>query len=195
MTRKQFYLALISVLAVVASTACSTVPPEQFYTLGSTQQRAPALSSIFNRDVIVFVTEIPEIINRPEIAVFTSQNQLTILDNDRWAEPVKSAINNLLARNLSSALPNSWVAKAALDQHAKPIKVMVRIDAMDARLPGKVVLVASWVINDGDNKLATKGRLSLERTVDQNAKPIDIVNAWSEQLNDISTAIAQAIIQ
>ncbi len=192
---KRYYLITIAALALLASSGCGTVAPEQFYTLATAPTQVASLNSTFNRDIVIMVSEIPEVINRPELAIFTSQNQLAILDNDRWAEPVKGAINNVLARNIGSALPASWVAKSTLDQKSNPIKVMVRIDAMDARLQDKVRLEASWIINDGDKKPARKGRLALERKVDQNAKPIGIVNAWSDQLSQLSTAIAQDIIQ
>ena len=91
-------LVFLSLLLLIA---CTSPPRERFYTLEAPEAPAAADAAL---SIAVGPVTIPDLVDRPQFVVRVGANQVTITEQARWAEPLKSAIARVVAANLASAL-------------------------------------------------------------------------------------------
>jgi uncharacterized lipoprotein YmbA len=91
--------ALLCTLATVAA-GCSS-PPAKYYTLSAVAPPASAPSKI---SVVVGPVAVPSVIDRPQIVVTSSANQVTVDEFSRWASPVQDNLTRVVADNLVALL-------------------------------------------------------------------------------------------
>ena len=137
----------IAWLAVaVLAAACGTSPKENFYTLGSDPASgAPAPGS--NVSIFVGPVTIPEEVDRAPLVLRRGPNQVEILDQERWAEPLKSAIPRVLAEGLMRELGTSRVF-AARQGASQPVdyRVAVEVRRFESSLENGASIDAVWTI-------------------------------------------------
>ena len=90
------WLPLLLVLA-----ACSSPPRERFYTLDAPEPPAAAQGA---PSIAVGPVTVPDLVDRPQIVVRGGPNQVHIVEQARWAEPLRSAIARVVAANLAAEL-------------------------------------------------------------------------------------------
>ncbi len=193
MISPNFSKSRIVLIFLILVTGCAAVSKEQFFALSSATPGPKAIYAGIDRDVSIEVVDIPEMIDRPQIVLFTSATGVSILDNERWAETVKSGITRVLNKNLSASLPEAWVAPAPNEHTPNPIRVIVHVEEMTATAEGKVVLTASWIVRADADKLNTSGRLALTRDTKLPMQAGEVVALWSDELGKLSESIAASI--
>jgi uncharacterized lipoprotein YmbA len=123
-------------------------PTDHFYTLSVAPvgQQAPAAPFTTH---VVLMTSLPPVIDRREMVVHTSPDQLLILEHERWAAPMSELVTQTLARDLEQRRPGVLVGDRGFDQAKTPsIRLKVDIVQMSARRGGNAVLEAHWRIVD-----------------------------------------------
>jgi len=125
--------------------ACAAAP-DRFYALSAVPAAAePARPTAHLRlDVTV-----PLLIDRPEMVVESSQNEVMVLEHERWAAPVSDQVAGVLARDIESARGDLIVADRRFDQASAPALLLkVDIVRMDAQRGGQAVIEAHWRMVD-----------------------------------------------
>jgi uncharacterized lipoprotein YmbA len=139
---------VMTIVAVVAAAGCLS-PREDtsaFFLLSPTPSRISAVTPI---EVAVGLgpIELPAYLDRSQIVVRLSDNQVALSDADRWAEPLAANLQRTLEENLASLLPGAtfvdypWHAAEAPD-HA----VAITFRRFEADTAGAVVLEGTWEV-------------------------------------------------
>jgi uncharacterized lipoprotein YmbA len=95
--------AMVALLA-----ACGAVPVQNYYVLSAVAPPAAGNStaagnSAGGHGIAVYVdpAHLPEAVDRPQIVIGQGENSVTILEQQRWAEPLRAAIAQVIALDLA----------------------------------------------------------------------------------------------
>lgn len=139
--------ALAPCLALLLG-ACASSPPVRYFTLqGPTAEacaKAPTASETAARSVQLLHVSVPEAVDRPQLVLRTGDNTLSLNEYARWAEPLKSAVSNLLASELTQALGCVPVVLRSAGIADTAWKLSVDVRRLEARPGQSVVLEAVW---------------------------------------------------
>jgi uncharacterized lipoprotein YmbA len=132
---------------------------------------------------------IPQAIDRPQIIRLLGANEMQVLEFDRWAEPVRSAVAHTLDAHLAQQFPDAWiVSEASLgDSSATTISVTIETMEFDA---AQARLQARWRVS------APSGTQLADRLALQSASGGTVggaVAAWSAELGQVAQAIADTV--
>jgi uncharacterized lipoprotein YmbA len=186
-----------SCLAVLglAVGACGTTVPERYYFLGlQAYQNLPVSGAVsdFAGAIDIVVTGVPDSVDRPNLVVETGANELALLENDRWAEPLKSGIERALSESIARALPKSAIAVSRKSVAPDTMRIAVRIDSMRLTYDGNAIMDATWSILDPPAGGRSAHRATVVHAVEKHA-PDQLVMEWSQELDEIGQQIARSI--
>jgi len=156
-------LAIVFALAALAGCASS---PAHFYTLSATAPTSTAASKIA---VAVGPVSVPAAVDRPQIVVSTSANQVTVDDFNRWASPLQDNLARVVAENLVALLgtPRVTLFPQTLGAEAD-YRVQIEIRNFES-VPGKsAALDAVWTVRRTRDGKTETGRTSAREVVDGN---------------------------
>jgi uncharacterized protein len=132
------------VVALAAAAGCASAPPQSFYTLSA--GLPPAGVSEPGPSVLVGRAALPEIVDRPQLVVRAGANQVAILEQQRWAEPLRDAIPRVVAENLGQLLATSEVSTRDEVIRQPVCRVSLDVRRFEAR-PGAAVEVETlWTV-------------------------------------------------
>jgi len=174
-----------AVLASLLLLGCSTPPRERFYTLDAPE---PPLAAPQAASLAVWPVSVPEMVDRPQLVVRTSANEVMLAEQARWAEPLKSAIARVVAANLAANL-GMRLAGPARNADAD-YRVALDILRFDSGPDQGVLIDAAWTVI-GPKARRTGRSVVREKTA---TKYYDaLAAAHSAALAAISKDIAAAI--
>ncbi len=184
---------LIIVLVLLIS-ACANSPRKHYFALSAAMpETSSELQTASIQKVIgVGPIKIPEYLQASRISYWKTAQQLSSADNGFWAEPLELGITRVLALNLQAAQPNWQVMQFPWLQSQQPaLVVRVDIQRLDA-FPSYALLEARV---DLVNTKTGSTRSKLIRTrVDSSSDSASIANAFSQLLQQTSTAIASDLL-
>jgi uncharacterized lipoprotein YmbA len=179
--------------------ACSS-PRVSFYTLrspapaASAPAPAPAPSAAADDyRVMVGPVTLPDMVDRPQMVVRVGSHQMMLLDQHRWAEPLKSEIPLVIAGNLSKLLGTREVTVHPWNWNGgRSLRVRVDVQRFDS-VPGDgAILEAYWsVATIGGSEIKT-GRFSAHVPV-QGPAYAALAEAHGKALEALSEELAAAI--
>ena len=170
-------------LLVFVLTACATPPRESFYTLNAAEPPAVAADA---PSIAVGPVMIPEIVDRPQLVVRLGPNQVQILEQARWAEPLKIGIARVVAANLAAALGARLAAGRNADADYR-----VSLDIQRFESPADAVLIeALWTVISKDGRRSGRS-IAREKIAAKDYS--SLAAAHSAALASISKEIAAAI--
>ena len=150
-----------AVLAVIAflGGACASVPAEALYTLnaglrGGVVRRdegspAGAATPARGRSVLVEPPALPELIDRPQLVLRTGPERVVLLDQERWAEPLRAQIARVVAEDLE-ALLGDWPIATSEDVLVAPAcRVNLDVRRFEAARTGPAVSDVLWRVTCG----------------------------------------------
>jgi len=178
----------ITALAAVAA-GCSSTPEPHFYTLSA---QTDSVAYVAGPSIAVGAVTVPDGVDRPQLVVTVNANEVTILQQHRWAETLKSELGRVLAENLTRTTGNPRIA--AHPQNASlnaEYRVLVDFQRFAGRPGGEVVLDALWSVRAANGDMLRSGRTHAKETT---AEGYDaLVAAYSRALKTISDAIAPVL--
>jgi len=154
-------LATVSMLAALAAGCASS--PAHFYTLSATAAPSAASSKLA---IAVGPVSIPATLDRPQIVVSTSANELTLDDFNRWASPLQDNLGSVVAENLVALLgtPRVTLFPQTLGADAD-YRVQIEIRNFESA-PGKyAALDAVWTVRRSKDGKTETGRTSVRENV------------------------------
>ena len=180
----------------------SKAPATRFFVLNSLYSEEnpnrPEPVAALEEDIIIGVGPIrlSQALDRPQIIIRTSHNEIRRADLERWAMPLGENFLNVLVDNLSALLVTGSIVKfpwkASIPINYQIVMEITRFDGMPG---GNVDLRARWGIlaRDGREVLA-KQRLALTEPIGGDTIA-EMVSAQSRLVATLSHKIAQAIQQ
>ena len=135
-----------------------------------------------------------QVLDRPQIIMRTSQNEIRVADLDRWAAPLQENITNVLTDNLTTLLSTGSILKFPW-KTTLPIEyqIVLEITRFDGMPGDNVDLRARWAIlgENGRNVYAKAKTVLTERIGGDTIA--EMVSALSRLVAKLSLEIAQEI--
>ncbi len=180
--------ALLAALALLAA-ACSS-DPANFYVLNAT---ATATSAPTTLSVAVGPVSVPAAVDRQQIVVTTSANQVTFDEFNRWASPLQDNIARVVADDLAALLGTSRVSLFPQSGDADAdYRVRIEIRSFESA-PGKSAsLSAIWTVRRTKDGKSESGRTSVSEQVPDGGYGA-LAGAHSRSIERMSRDIADAV--
>lgn len=175
---------------------CASSPSVEFYTLSAEAQTGSDQAS-GDRPLRIAIGPItlPDVIDRPQVVVRSGANHVSLSEEHRWAESLKTSIPRVIGENLGRLLSTGEVW--AYPQSATgeiDYRVQVAIQRFES-VPGEWAAIdAFWTVQsiNADRKEGKAGRSSVQQPVAGKGYEA-IAAAHSRVLAAISREIADAI--
>jgi hypothetical protein len=139
----------ILAIAAILLAGCAASPPERFYTLDAGQPPTAATTAAPSggRQYVIGPVSLPQRVDRPQMVVRVAPHRVELLEQHRWAEPLKSAIERLLAAEIGRLLGSDRVSPHAGDGSVRPdVRVTVDVLQFDGSPGESVTVEAQWRI-------------------------------------------------
>lgn len=176
--------------------ACATTAPSRFYVLSSPPEAGPGVKG---QNCIVLgmgPVEIPAYLDRPEIVVRISPNEIKPSDFEQWGEPLAQGIARVLAEAISAELCVKrveffpWKSFSGVDY-----QVSLRVRRFEASPGQKVELSAQWSLYGSDPKKPLReGGLDLTEPMSARSYE-EMVAGQSRLLQKGAKQITEALLQ
>jgi uncharacterized protein len=184
----------ITIAAVCALNAfgagCGSTPASRFYTLSAAA--TPAATSS-NLSVAVGPVSVPAVVDRPQIVVSTSANQVALDEFNRWASPLQNNISRVVADNLVALLGTSRVTlfPQALSADAD-YRVAIEVQRFDSAPGAAATLDAVWTVRRTKDGRTQTGRTTVREAVQEQGFDA-LAAAHSRAAARLSQDIADAV--
>jgi uncharacterized lipoprotein YmbA len=191
--RTVWALALMALLFV----GCRSTPSPVFYTLTTLAKGNPTAESPAPKgDLAVGIgpAQLPEYLNRPQIATRTAPDRLTLSEFNRWGGSLSRDFLRVLAENVAALLGTDRVLAYPWGDRLEPTyRVALDVQRFDGQLGETVLLKATWIVTGGEGKTPLAVRKSdIQEPV--SGKDYDaLVAAHSRALATLSREIADEI--
>jgi uncharacterized lipoprotein YmbA len=140
----------------------SKTPPTRYYVLNSSsgaENKTAPVAQLKDAAVGVGPIKMSQVLDRPQIIMRTSKNEIRIADLERWAGPLHEMVANVMVDNLTALLPGTEILKFPWPVTI-PVTYQVTMDItqFDGMPGGDVILKARWGVlgEDGKRVLANK---------------------------------------
>ena len=132
------YLQFAVAWLVSVGVGCTSAPI-RYYTLASAPDRTlPASEATPAIDVRVL--HLPQQLNRAELMVRTGLTEVTLLDNERWAAPLKDELKDAVRLGLQRRLSRTTALRAG----STKLTLDIDVQRLEAELGRYALLEASW---------------------------------------------------
>ena len=179
--------------------ACGSVPTETFYTLAPAVEPGAATTGIATLAIVVDQATIPELVDRPQLVVSSGEARVTLLEQQRWAEPLRSQISRTVALDLTQLLAPARVATNPdiLDgiesaAGARGYRVALDVQRFESRPGENVAIEVLWTVRRVAGDVAASGRETVQESAAKGSYE-SLIAAHNRALAAVSRAIAAAI--
>jgi hypothetical protein len=172
-------------------------PAPRLYMLGSlgaSDAAGQPPGRLPNTVVGIGPVRLAEYLDRREIVVRNSQNEIDLLGLSQWAEPLAEALGRAVADNLAVLLQPRRVVQFPW-RPAVPVahQVVFQVIQFDGRLGGEVVLRAGWQAFTGDGRKLLDSGLTVIREQAADPSVAALVAAHSRAVERLSRELAGSI--
>src|SRR5258708_22061623 len=123
---------------------CASTPEPRFYALSATPAPSSASSAL---SVSVGPVSVPAALDRPQIVVSTSPNQVRLDELNRWAAPLQDNLAEVIAQNLLGLLGTPRVsAFPKMPAADAQYRVAVEVQRFESAPGTAAVLDATWTV-------------------------------------------------
>jgi uncharacterized lipoprotein YmbA len=181
---------IASLLAAAALAGCGGSAPSRFYTLDSTASAAGAADA--RLAIVVGTVSVPASVDRPQMVVQLSPNQVQIDEFNRWAAPLDDAIGRVIAGDLAALLGTADVVSGPVANFVPTHRVTIDVQRFEST-PGQFARIdAVWTVQAANAAAARSGR-SIAQEAASDASYDALAAAHSRALAKVSADIASAI--
>lgn len=180
-------------LCALLLTACATALPEHFYVLDTDTTASPAASNNAEFSLSVDRITLPEMVDRPQIVLNSSDHAVRLVEGQRWAESLRQAIPRVVIGNLRRQFPRASIAGVndSTVSTQPTYKVAMDIDRFDSRLGERVDVVVHWRLRNATGVL--HDRVSTLHENPDGSTFDALVAAHDRALGRLSSDIGEAI--
>ena len=186
----------LMLVATLWLAGCSGSPVIQYYMLSAEEPPEHSVHPKYEPHIAVGPVSLPEIVNRPQFVIRTAINQVTVVENHQWADPLADGMSRVIAENLMQLLGVKQISvyPQSAAGHAE-YRVLVDMHRFESSLGGTALMDALWTVrHSGSNE-----RKSLKEGRSRSEEPTNgstyeaLAAAHSRNLARISHDIAEAI--
>jgi len=185
----------ISCLVAAVLVGCSTSSEPRFYTLSASGIPASDRTekAVAEYSVAVGPVTLPEMGDRPQLVVRVGANQVELLDQHRWAEPLRSEIPRVVAESLAHLLGARQVVTYPHNaSFTAEYQVLLDIQHFDSA-PGQAVMIDTlWTVRSASGGEPKSGRSVVREPTNGNDYDA-LVAAHGRALATVSREIAASI--
>ncbi len=176
---------------------CATTQPSKFYVLSPLEAslpKSPTAGVNTGLGIGIGPINLPPYLNRPQIVIRATRNELDLSEFHKWAEPLQDSIPRVLGENLSILLSTDrlaffpWKGSRSIDY-----QVVVEILRFEATTNGEASLEARWQIREGTDRTVLVIKKSQFRSSATDGGHEAIVSGLSDNLAELSRTIAKTI--
>jgi uncharacterized lipoprotein YmbA len=141
-----------SIVFALVLVGCSSSPKTAYYKLSS--EPIPAMTEAGNKmRLMVGPVSVPLRMDRPQLVVQTSSNEVQVYEYQRWAGSLKSDIARVVGANLGRDLgtPNVWNF-AESTQSNYDYQIVLDVQNIESNPASGVVVDVLWAINPMSDK-------------------------------------------
>ena len=165
---------------------------DHFYALTTLPENAPAATAAFTTHVMLTIS-LPPVVDRRQMVIATSADQLLVLEHERWAAPLSDLVMQTLGRDLEQRRADVLVADRGFDQPSLiPVKIRVDIVHMSVRAGGQATLEAHWRVVDARRNTDEVGGETFESPV-SGGDYAAVARAFSNDLSSLADRLAAKI--
>ena len=147
--------------------ACGSVPTQNYYVLTATIAPPATAAPASAPALVVFVdpAHLPDVVDRPQFVVGAGDaNRVTILEQQRWGEPLRAAIPQVVALDLERQLPGARVSAAPQDTLPDDAwRLTLDVQRFDARPGDAVTVEIAWTLRRASDPASAKSGRSTAR--------------------------------
>ena len=173
-------------LAALALAACATTPPSRFYTLSGAVPPASATSPL---SIVVGPVTIPAVVDRPEIVIAVSENEVWLDEYNRWAGPLGEAIAVAAAEDLAAALGTLRATAAVQAATDADYRVSVEVQRFESAPGAYALLDALFTVRRTSDGRSASGRTTA-REVPEDKSYAQLAAAHSRAIARLAQDIA-----
>ena len=193
-TSANFYRNCASILAFAIFAGCGSVPVENFYAL-TADAPLPAPTSSKGFDVFIGPVTLPEMLDRPQLVIQLSPNRIVVLEQQRWAQPLASEIQRVVALNLQRQLYNSRIAtRRQAGATDTAVRVTLEVQRFDSILGKEISIELSWLVEQPAKGVSVRSHAVAREAVSTSGYDA-IMAAHSRALAGLSREVAEAIMR
>ena len=197
----QIRLVAILMLAGIFLCSCKTTPPNRFYILNPLDPGTTIRNKTGNKgslSVEVVSLRLPRYLERPQIVIRNSENQLALEEFHQWGGSLRKNMIRVLAINLSQLLATPDIAISPYRPLVPPdFRVELEVLQFERDSRGQVRLSAQWRLSRGkDRKLLETQITDIASPVVQTGPDFEYtVSAMSILFGDLSQIIGKEILK
>lgn len=189
---KRHRVILVTSLTLALLGGCATPPKDRFYTLNPVATADPAASRP-SYTVTVGLVTVPDVVDRPQLVRKLDANRVEMEEHERWAEPLKSNIGQVIAANLAKLLGGARVAAYPQSASADAdYQVAVDVQRFDSGPGATASIEVLWTVRSAKGAVLKAGRSAISEPV-QEGDTAALVAAYDRALAAASRDIAQAL--
>ena len=191
--QRLFFLAVVTLLLA----GCASSPSARFYTLtplGRHDAETSPQAMATPVSVRIGPVEIPDYLDRPQIATRDGRNELRLAEFDRWAGSLSENIAAVLAENLSTLLGSDRIyVYPRMSAEKTDYSVALRVLRLDCTPGERVLLKAQWTVFAEQERKDVATRLKTYTESLSDSRYETMVAAVSHTLEQVSREIAREI--
>jgi len=182
-------LACVAVILLLSG--CAGPPPARHVTLDEGGPRTTRSSTVPR--VAVVRTDLPELIDRPQLVIRTDGLAVTYSEQYRWAEPLRRGIPRAIANDLGEILDSDGVVALPGDGFDYDFRLSLDFQQLDAVAGRGADVDVLWRLKHRDGRYIA-GRSSFRQAADVAASDhLALVAAQRQALRRIAAEIAHEI--
>jgi uncharacterized lipoprotein YmbA len=187
---------LFPVLSAMLAGCGGTSAEPHFYTLSMSGTILPHTTDASLKGIRIAVgpVTVPQTVDRPELVVRVSANEIALAEQHRWAQPLRNEIARAIAENLEQLLAGSQVVSyPTLASRKVDYRVVLDLQRFDSILGQTVTVDALWSISDEAGGGETVSGRSLTQEPTRAPSYQALVAAHTAALAKISAEIAETM--
>ena len=194
------FILLISIMMFLGGCiGGGATTPTRYYLLDPVEFTGDAIKAVRPLKIEIIDLQIPQYLERFQIASRSSESRLEFSDENQWGENFRKNLLRSLARNLSRILSTDDVGTPLNRSSSLPdYRVQVHIEQFEQDVDNSVKLYARWQITNttmshSEAKVSSIGLQSKARIEEGNYD--QMVAAMRELFGDLSLRIADSIME
>jgi hypothetical protein len=186
------WLGAAPIAAIMGILTGCAGPRDHFYALNTLPENARATTAVFTTHVMLTVS-LPPVVDRRQMVIATSADQLLVLEHERWAAPLSDLVVQTLGRDVEQRRADVLVADRGFDQPSLiPVRIRVDIVRMSARAGGQAAVEAHWRVVDARRNTDEVGGETFESPV-ADGDYAAVARAFSNDLSSLADRLAAKI--
>jgi uncharacterized protein len=182
-----------SAAALVLLAGCAASPGPAYFTLSHGQ--ASPLPQGKGPSIIITQTNLPELIDRPQLVIRQPDNRVSIDEQRRWAEPLRREIPRIVADELGHQLDSGRVFSLPIDaqRFEADFRLLLDVQRLDVVAGQGAFADVVWRIQPQQGKSFIGRSVLSEKSTSE--APEDRVEAQQRVLKGVAAEIAGQIRQ